>query len=350
MFDFHPDMETLPRAERILASNSPLMDNSVYSFAPSRRKLLWIGTESGLNYYSYSQKRIQEFPVMADGKMVKYVHSVRETNDSTLWVVSAGEGIVKIILDATSLLPKVKSARRFTLDGGKRNSNYFFVSFQENDSVIWFGNRGYGAYKMNTHTNQLTPCRIDDVVKNQTVNDIFAIHKNDEGYWFGTSFGLTRLYQGEYRVYNETDGFPNNTIHGILEGRDNNLWLSTNQGLVRFNVRENTVQTYRQQGDLEVIEFSDGAFFKDQQTGTLFLVVRTDSLRLARMINFRKNTCLLCISTASLFLVKSAIFMIFCKALRSKKLWCWTIVRTSLTFHLLLSITLTGTIILTLIR
>lgn len=122
---------------------------------------------------------------------------------------------------------------------------------------------------MNTHTNQLTPCRIDDVVKNQTVNDIFAIHKNDEGYWFGTSFGLTRLYQGEYRVYNETDGFPNNTIHGILEGRDNNLWLSTNQGLVRFNVRENTVQTYRQQGDLEVIEFSDGAFFKDQQTGDI---------------------------------------------------------------------------------
>ena len=108
------------------------------------------------------------------------------------------------------------------------------------------------------------------MVKNQTVNDIFAIHKNDEGYWFGTSFGLTRLYQGEYRVYNETDGFPNNTIHGILEGRDNNLWLSTNQGMVRFNVRENTVQTYRQQGDLEVIEFSDGAFFKDQQTGTLF--------------------------------------------------------------------------------
>ena len=40
--------------------------------------------------------------------------------------------------------------------------------------------------------------------------------------------------------------------------------------MVRFNVRENTVQTYRQQGDLEVIEFSDGAFFKDQQTGTLF--------------------------------------------------------------------------------
>ncbi len=270
MMDFHPDSDTLPRAEKILANNTSLTDNSVYSFAPSRRKLLWIGTENGLNYYSYLHRRIEKFPVMAEGKVVKFVHSILEANDSTLWVVSAGEGIVKIILDATSALPEVKSAQRFTLDGGKRNSNYFFVSFQENDSIIWFGNRGYGAYKMNTYTNRLTPCRIDDVVKNQTVNDIFAIHKNDEGYWFGTSYGLTRLYQGEYRVYNETDGFPNNTIHGILEGRDHHLWLSTNQGMVRFNVRENTVQTYRQQGDLKVIEFSDGAFFKDEQTGTLF--------------------------------------------------------------------------------
>ena len=109
--------------------NSALVDNSVYSFAPSRQKILWIGTESGLNYYSYRNRRIEKFPVIADGKIVKYVHSIREVNDSTLWVVFAGEGIVKIILDTTSFLPKVKSARRFTLDGGKRNSNYFFVSF-----------------------------------------------------------------------------------------------------------------------------------------------------------------------------------------------------------------------------
>lgn len=27
--------------------------------------------------------------------------------------------------------------------------NYFFASHQENDSIIWFGNRGYGAYRLN---------------------------------------------------------------------------------------------------------------------------------------------------------------------------------------------------------
>lgn len=270
MADFYKDGKTASQIERFSTANSALSHNSVYSFASSRWDRLWIGTEDGLNYYSYPEKALKEFPVWADDKTVKYVHSILEPNDSTLWIATVGEGIVRIILDTSGYSPKVKSAKRFVLDGGKRASNYFFVSFQENDSTVWFGNRGYGAYKMDTHTCELTPCRIDGVVKNQMVNDIFAIYKNNEGYWFGTSYGLARLFQDKYRVYNEMDGFPNNTIHGILEGKDNHLWLSTNQGVVRFNVQDNTVQTYRQQSGLSVTEFSDGAFFKDEHTGTLF--------------------------------------------------------------------------------
>lgn len=270
MMNYQPDKEKNTNVEKLLTTNSALTDNSVYCFASSRWKRLWIGTETGLNYYSYPERKIKEFTVFADDKIVKYVHSICEPNDSTLWIATVGEGIVKVSLDTSGSTPKVKSARRFVLDGGKKSSNYFFVSYQESDSIIWYGNRGYGAYRMNIQTTRMQPYRFDNAIKNQTVNDIFAIHKNEEGYWFGTSFGLTRLHQGDYRVYNETDGFPNNTIHGILEGKDSNLWLSTNQGMVKFNVRDNTVQIYRQQGELEVTEFSDGAYFKDERTGTLF--------------------------------------------------------------------------------
>lgn len=270
MMNYQPDKEKNANVEKLLTGNSVLTSNTVYCFAPSRWKRLWIGTETGLNYYSYPERKIKEFTAFADGKTVKYVHSICEPNDSTLWIATVGEGIVKVSLDISGPMPKVKSARRFVLDGGKKSSNYFFVSYQESDSIIWYGNRGYGAYRMNIQTSRMQPYRFDKAIKNQTVNDIFAIYKNEEGYWFGTSFGLTRLHQGDYRVYNETDGFPNNTIHGILEGKDSNLWLSTNQGMVKFNVHDNTVQIYRQQGDLEVTEFSDGAYFKDEPTGTLF--------------------------------------------------------------------------------
>ena len=161
--------------------------------------------------------------------------------------------------------------RRIVLDGGRRASNYFFTSHQENDSILWFGNRGYGAYRMNVKTEVMMPFRFDQEVSNQAVNDIFAILSNKKGYWLGTSFGLTHMQSpGNYRVYNEADGFPNNTVHGILEDGEHNLWLSTNQGVVRFNIEANTVQAYNRQNNLEVTEFSDGAFFKDERTGTLF--------------------------------------------------------------------------------
>lgn len=272
ILNFHPDMKSQPQTERILSGNSALMDNSVYSFAPSRKKHLWIGTEKGLNYYSYAEKRVKAFPVVAGGKEVKYVHSICELNDTTLWLVSVSEGIVKILLDSRSSAnaPKVKSAERFVLDNGKRASNYFWGSFQENDSILWFANRGHGPYRMNVRTNQLTPHPIDTTIHNQMANDVFAIYKNDKGYWFGTSMGLIHLHQGKIRTYNKATGFPNSTVHGILEGERQILWVSTNQGIVRFNVNNNTVQTYRQQGDMQVTEFSDDAFFKDSLTGTLF--------------------------------------------------------------------------------
>ena len=270
MLKYTPEKGKPTATERLLTNNSALTDNSVYCFTPSRWKRLWIGTESGINYYSYQERKLKQFPVTAGGKAVKYVHFICEQNDSTLWISTVGEGIVKVSLNTSSGIPTIKDAERTVLDGGKRASNYFFISFQENDSILWFGNRGYGAYRINTETGRMKPYLFNEAVKSQTVNDIFAILKNETGYWFGTSFGLTRMYDGNYHIYNETDGFPNNTIHGILEDRQQYLWLSTNQGLVRFNTRMNTIQAYHQQNDLRVTEFSDGAYFKDERSGTLF--------------------------------------------------------------------------------
>ena len=264
--NYSPETNAAVSFDRISISNSTLTDNTVYCFAPGSANRLWIGTENGLNYYSYQNKQLKAFTVIADGKKVKYVHSINELNDTTLWVSTVGEGIVKVILDKTGSSPSVKSATRIVLDDGRMASNYFFTSFQENDSILWFGNRGYGAYRLNVETEQLTPYRFDNVVNSQTANDIFAIYKNEKGYWLGTSSGLLHFNEDYSHYHDRADLFSNNTVHGILEDQQNNLWISTNQGLVRFNPKTNTGQTY----GLEVTEFSDGAFYKDSRTETLF--------------------------------------------------------------------------------
>ena len=268
--NYSPETNAAVSFDRISISNSTLTDNTVYCFAPGSANRLWIGTENGLNYYSYQNKQLKAFTVIADGKKVKYVHSINELNDTTLWVSTVGEGIVKVILDKAGSSPSVKSATRIVLDDGRMASNYFFTSFQENDSILWFGNRGYGAYRLNVETEQLTPYRFDNVVNSQTANDIFAIYKNEKGYWLGTSSGLLHFNEDYSHYHDRADLFSNNTVHGILEDQQNNLWISTNQGLVRFNPKTNTGPTYDRENGLEVTEFSDGAFYKDSRTETLF--------------------------------------------------------------------------------
>lgn len=268
--NYSPETNAAVSFDRISISNSTLTDNTVYCFAPGSANRLWIGTENGLNYYSYQNKQLKAFTVIADGKKVKYVHSINELNDTILWVSTVGEGIVKVILDKAGSSPSVKSATRIVLDDGRMASNYFFTSFQENDSILWFGNRGYGAYRLNVETEQLTPYRFDNVVNSQTANDIFAIYKNEKGYWLGTSSGLLHFNEDYSHYHDRADLFSNNTVHGILEDQQNNLWISTNQGLVRFNPKTNTGQTYDRENGLEVTEFSDGAFYKDSRTETLF--------------------------------------------------------------------------------
>ena len=118
--------------------------------------------------------------------------------------------------------------------------------------------------------------RFNNLVNSQTANDVFAIHKNEQGYWLGTGSGLLRFYSNE-------DGNPdsisaklytNSTVHGILEDNRGNLWVSTNQGLMRLNPQEQTKQTYNNGNGLAVTEFSDGAFYKDNATGTWRVIYR----------------------------------------------------------------------------
>lgn len=256
-----------PPFERLHTGNSRLNDNSVYCLAPGHNGLMWIGTESGLNYYSYRDRTIRTLHVQADGKQVKYIHAINQLNDTTLWIATVGEGIVKAILrPSDGGAPSVKRATRIVVDNGRMASNYFFTSFHENDSILWFGNRGYGAYRMNVLTEQLTPCRFDDKVNSQTVNDIFAIYKNREGYWLGTGSGL--LHTDSQRA--NATLLSANTVHGMLEDYRGNLWISTNRGLTRINRKTHTSQSYTYDSGLDINEFSDGAFYKDPQTGNLF--------------------------------------------------------------------------------
>ena len=273
----------------ITTLNSDLINNTVYAFGKSRRNLLWIGGDGpGLNYYSFRDKKVKRLafhpalnPKLADNRQnpepIIYIHSICEVNDSTLWLASVGAGIFKLILGGSESEPFIKSIKRFTYIKDEMSYNYFFTVCQENDSTLWFGNRGYGLRRLNLNNETF-----DDLQFHQqnirTINDILSIYKDSKGnIWAGTSYGILKLsgynattHEVSYENYNEIKGLPNNTIHGILEDDNGFLWLSTNGGVVQFDTGTKNFRVHSYQSGLNVFEFSDGASLKDEITGALF--------------------------------------------------------------------------------
>lgn len=252
--------------------NSSLKNNSVFSFAKSSKNILWIGSEAGINYYSYRDKQIKKIDIDVDGIPVKYIHAIHEANDSTLWIATVGTGIVRATISGSPDAPTLKGTNRITIHEAKGMYNFFFTLYNENETAIWFGNRGYGAIRIDTRDLSTKSLLLDPTENNQTLNDVFAIIKDsNDTFWFGTSFGLVKHKKdGKNIVYNETNGFPNNTIHGILKDSKNNLWLSTNNGIVKFDTDHEDFQLYNNLNGLQVTEFSDGAFFYDENIATMF--------------------------------------------------------------------------------
>jgi signal transduction histidine kinase/ligand-binding sensor domain-containing protein/DNA-binding response OmpR family regulator len=277
--DFAVDDAMRPEnAGLITTSNSALNNNSIYAFAGSRRNILWIGSDGpGLNYYSYREKKIKKLRSGDTSEPICFVHNICEVNDSTLWLASVGSGIYKVTLAGADDEPVVKSVKRYAFEKDEMSYNFFFTACRENDSIIWFGNRGYGLRRLNVDSETFTRVSLprNDM---HTINDILNINRDSRGnIWVGTSFGILKMtdYNPEtneaaFTGYNEIEGLPNNTVHGILEDDRGYLWISTNDGLVRFDPEAKKFRKYNHRSGLNVFEFSDGAYMKDEKTGALF--------------------------------------------------------------------------------
>jgi signal transduction histidine kinase/ligand-binding sensor domain-containing protein/ActR/RegA family two-component response regulator len=113
--------------------------------------------------------------------------------------------------------------------------------------------------------------------------------------WVGTnSGGLNRLdlQTGKFKYYNKANGLPDNVVYGILSentppsgGAGGGIWLSTNKGLCRFHVREETTKNFTYADGLQDNEFNSSSYLK-MKNGTLLFggvngltVFHPDSLR-----------------------------------------------------------------------
>jgi signal transduction histidine kinase/ligand-binding sensor domain-containing protein len=80
---------------------------------------------------------------------------------------------------------------------------------------------------------------------------------------------LPAISDATFRHYTSSEGLPNDYVYGILDGDQDELWMSTNAGIVRFNPATGSFRSYDVVDGLQNNEFNKNAFFRSK-SGELF--------------------------------------------------------------------------------
>lgn len=201
-----------------------LTDNRIQVIHESELGMLWIGTEGGINQYNTHTGEMIHFTHEPQKKSINAngVQSNAFVFDSqgNLWVGMWSHGFNKIVWDSKKTThPEFYSWKHNPEDTNSiNNDNVISMHFSEN-GILWIGTFGGGLNRFDT------------------VNHTFT-------------------------HYTEEDGLANNIVFSIFEDAHNNLWMSTDKGISKFDPELEQFKNYDLSYGLQDEHFFWGASYQ----------------------------------------------------------------------------------------
>ena len=125
---------------------------------------------------------------------------------------------------------------------------------------LWIGTY-FGLSCMDTETETLTSFKMDSGLSSMAV---YAIAEDEQGViWIGTQNGLNRYNpdKNNFTSIRPSGQQISQVINGIVPHKEN-LWLSTNKGIVRFNPSSLSSKIYTRYDGLQSDEFILASYYK----------------------------------------------------------------------------------------
>jgi signal transduction histidine kinase/ligand-binding sensor domain-containing protein len=171
------------------------------------------------------------------------------------------------------LFGKLKGEDRFTrfdlsrVPGSDESSNHVTKAHESEKHGLWLLTNN-GLFSYDYAGGQLRRHGFDpdkgNVFLTQDINSFYEAP--DGTAWVGTwQGGLSRytVETGEIETFTRNEGLPSMSIQGMLADEERNLlWLSTFEGLCRFNMKTGQVHNFSLADGIQGQLFADGAYLK----------------------------------------------------------------------------------------
>jgi signal transduction histidine kinase/ligand-binding sensor domain-containing protein/DNA-binding response OmpR family regulator/HPt (histidine-containing phosphotransfer) domain-containing protein len=254
------------------SSGPQLSDARVMALLNDHQGSLWIGTMAGgLDRLDLASGRLRVYRSIADDPNTlpaDGVMSLYEDRLGTLWVGTFRGGLASIDLGTDKIT-------RYPYGAAATNSlSSSKASAIVEDSLgnLWIGTDGGGLDLFERKSGRFFAYRRDDRDPKSLSDDtVYALQIDPHGdLWVGTAGGgLDRVIGTsakpqavQFENQSGLRGMPSQVVYGIESDREGRLWLSTNNGLARFDTRSHTVKIFHQVHGLQDDEFNVNAHFR----------------------------------------------------------------------------------------
>ncbi len=242
---------------------------------------LWIGTDDGLNRFdqeSQSFTRYLHNSEKEDSLSSSEVSVIYEDSLGVLWIGTEEGGLNRMDrATETFYAYKHDSENRDSLSDNQIN-----CLLEDSLGTLWIGTEEGGLNRMDRATETFSAYKQNSNKKRSlSDNSIQSIYLDGEGsLWITTGGGgLNKfsLKKNTFEHYRKKDGLSSDVVYGILaENKAENkienkesFWLSTNQGLSKFDPQAKSFRNFDFRDGLQGKAFNFSAYFKSK-SGEMF--------------------------------------------------------------------------------
>ncbi len=252
--------------------NNPnsLSNNSIWVIKDDGVGNLWVGTSYGLNKINLSNNKVEVFhkePTNSNSLVHNNISTLRFIGDGYLWVGTWGGGISIFDLRANKFINYSYDKNNPSSIG---NDQIKFI-FEDSEQNIWIGTLGGGLNRVERKSiRQIENLKFirynndENDYESISSNSITSIYEdNNKNLYVGTfggglnKFNINELNNNKLRCekYFIDDGLPGNTVYAITGDDKGYIWLSTNNGISRFDPNNKIFTNFNKNDGLQGDDF-----------------------------------------------------------------------------------------------
>ncbi len=263
--------EQITRYKHNLQDPNSLPTNTVWAVYQDKKGVLWVGTSpDGLYTYDYNKNSFTKTSILPNPVKENYINVIYEDSLGNL-LVGTRDGLYQINPNRDSAIILYN---RYDTNTKDWLLGYDVQSiFEDSHKNIWVGTDD-GILKYNVQNFQDRIIYRKELSSEKTNNTYINsfLEDSDGVIWIATKgLGIIKFNPkiGIFTSINQTKEISHVNTYGILADNQGIFWISTDNGITRYNSKTNNFETFGVTDGLQGREFNRRAFFKSP-SGELF--------------------------------------------------------------------------------